>query len=131
MCPPQSSRSAAIQDIQADARAEEGGEPEGLPHLTSVFDDLGVTTFDDLSYIYVEDLLQYEVVYDDAVKQLQGHQSSGAIRPHRPRIAEKRDATGDCPSAGDCPSDQSGSLLPCQRFLPYCGWRKSCTAFTT
>ena len=63
--------------IFSPMRKEEGGEllETGdllrlwkLKHLEPILDDLGVVISQDLEFIFVEDLLEYEVNYDEAVQ---------------------------------------------------------------
>ena len=62
--------------------------------------------------------MEYEVNYDDALKLLQGYQSSGATHPHFPQTAERRDIPVKPrvrpESIADHPVRQGGSQPPGQ-----------------
>ena len=46
-----------------------------------MLDSLGIDTPADLRFIYAEDLMEDGITYEEAIKLLQGYQSSGAVRP--------------------------------------------------
>ena len=55
-----------------------------------MLDSLGIEVPSDLRFIYVEDLIEEGISYVEAIKLLQGYQSSGAIRPFYPITSELR-----------------------------------------
>ena len=90
------------QDEQPDTQAEERGgavtswsvyrrpsafEKPSTP-TSSLSIELGVSKPSELEVIYMEDLLEEGVSYEDAAILLQGYQSSGAARPFYPGNSE-------------------------------------------
>ena len=82
------------RDEEPDTQAEERGEPvapgasindllrlRDLQHPAPMPDRLGVDTPADLRFIYAEDLMEDGITFTEAIKLLQGYQSSGAVRP--------------------------------------------------